>query len=126
MKYKHKLFINFVLFISLVELLAISFNVYISYQDRLGFLSERTHILAKSQAIALKTPLWNYDKQSINNILESLLTDPDFIRADVLHYDNSKVASISHPKNNADAIKSGLRLTFFLPETIKLLSVNCH
>ena len=101
MKYKYKLFINFVLFISFVELLAISFNVYISYQDRLEFLSERAHLLARSQAIALKTPLWNYDKQTIDNILESLLTDPDFIQSEVRHHDNSKAASIAHKNNKA-------------------------
>lgn len=105
MKYKHKLFLNFVLFISFVELLAISFNVYISHQDRLEFLSERAHLLVQSQAIALKTPLWNYDKQTIDNILKSLLTDPSFIKSEVRHDDNSTVASISRKDNNNAAAK---------------------
>ncbi|MCU7834904.1 MAG: response regulator [gamma proteobacterium symbiont of Taylorina sp.] len=90
MKYKHKLFINFVLFISFVELLATSFNAYISYQDRLTFLSERAEILVDSQATALKTPLWNYDKQTINNILESLLSVPSFIQSEVSHLNNTE------------------------------------
>lgn len=105
MKYKHKLFINFVLFISFIEILAISINVYISYQDRLEFLSERASLLAKSQAISLKTSLWNYDKQSIGNILESLLTDPSFIQSEVVHHDNTKVALMRQQKNkNAPAV----------------------
>ena len=95
MKYKHKLFINFVLFISFIEILASSFNIYISYQDRLEFLSERALLLVNSQATALKTPLLNQDKQAINLILEGLSADPSFIQAQILSRDNSEVASIT-------------------------------
>ena len=93
MKYKHKLFIIFVLFTSFVELLAIAINIYISYQDRLDFLSERAVQIAETYSTMLKTPLANNDEETTNSILAVLSADSNFIESQLFDRDNKQISS---------------------------------
>ena len=102
MKYKHKLFIIFVLFVSFVESLAMSINVYISYQDRLEFLSERASLIAEAHSSVLRVPLANNDKKSIDSIFASLSTNSNFVESLLFDRDNKLISSYLSFKNSSE------------------------
>ncbi len=97
MKYKNRIFLSFVLLITLVEALVITVDVFLAYQDRRAFQDERVQLLAASQAIALSTPVWNFDSAAIADSLEGLSRDPDFLSARLRYPDGSLGAGSGRP-----------------------------
>ncbi len=77
-RYKSRIFFGFVLLITLVEALVISIDTYLAYQERRVFMDQRVQLLAASQAIALSTPVWNFNDAAMTDILHGLTRYPDF------------------------------------------------
>ncbi|MBF0264387.1 MAG: HAMP domain-containing protein [Gammaproteobacteria bacterium] len=88
MSYKQKLVFYFVFFISLVEGISLSFDVYHSYQIRLNFLKERTELISSTYAQSLSIPIWNLDQETIQNITSSMLKDPYIVSIEIQYINN--------------------------------------
>jgi two-component system sensor histidine kinase/response regulator len=88
-RYKKRIFIAFVLLISLVEALVIGIDTYLAYQKRRDLMDEQVQMLAASQAIALSTPVWNFDRAAINDVMNALTRQPDLRRAQLRLSDGS-------------------------------------
>ena len=69
-----------------------------------GSLERRAQILARSNAIALATPLWDLDFESIEDMLGALQEDPDLAYAQVVEPSGSLIAEIQGERDRTDAI----------------------
>lgn len=80
--------------------LAISLSVFITQKERHVLLEDRASLLAKIQADALATPLWDLDIDQLQSVLAALSSDKDF-----------KGASVSNDKGEVLAQAGDLALT---------------
>ncbi len=101
MSYRWRVTLGFVLLVTLIEMLVIVVDIGNTFVQRSNFLAQKANILAKSGAAALKVPVWNFDEDTIANILQSIVLDPDVVAAEVRHADSPKPLFVSGNKTIA-------------------------
>jgi len=87
--YKHKIIIGFVVLVSMFEAIVIIYDVYNVYQLRQTFLHQRSQLVSQTYSQALRVPVWNLDKDTAENILKSILLDPDIIKVSLNYQQNA-------------------------------------
>lgn len=66
---------------------------WIAYEHMEAEIEAKRQILARSHGAALASPMWNFDRQNIQRILDMLLLDPDVAAATVLDERGRIIAS---------------------------------
>ncbi len=116
MSYKQQIVVGFLLLISFIEAVVISYDVQRAYQLRQEFLQQRSQLISKTYTHLLKIPVWNLDKETSASILQSIILDPDITKVQIRYVDQtlpmqekiSKNMQIAMPKkeNNFSMISS--------------------
>lgn len=78
--------------VSMISLFALL--EYASYSAAVGDLQQRLQQNTQVQALALSSPLWNYDIRAIDPILLALEQDPDFLSVKVFDVTGEEVSSL--------------------------------
>jgi signal transduction histidine kinase/DNA-binding response OmpR family regulator len=97
LSFKRRLMLGFVAIIALIEAIVIGVDTLRAYNARSQFLHERAHLLTHSSAMALRVPMWNYDQETADSILRSLVLDPDIVAAEIQHNDTNAPTRIGAP-----------------------------
>ena len=79
--------------VSMISLFALL--EYASYSAAVGDLKQRLQQNTQVQALALSSPLWNYDIRAIDPILLALEQDPDFLYVKVYDVTGEEVSSLA-------------------------------
>jgi len=89
MTYKRRLLFGFVLLLSLIEVIVIVVGITRFYWLQEQHLNRKAHLLASTHAESLRVPIWNIDLETSENILKSVIVDPD-IRSVRIQYADSE------------------------------------
>ncbi len=90
--------------ISLLIILILTISNIISMEYRSKqfqyYLEEHSTALVEAQALALRNPLWEYDKESAQAALQGLLRHPAFVSATVLDEQGREFSKLNTPESS--------------------------
>ncbi|MFK5891707.1 MAG: ATP-binding protein [Pseudomonadota bacterium] len=89
MSYKQQILLGFVLLISFIEAIVISYDIHNAYQLRGDFLQQRSQLLTQTYAQVLRIPSWNLDQETTTSILQSIILDHGIIKVEIRYLDQS-------------------------------------
>jgi len=75
--YRNRLILGFVAVIALIEITVIAVDIMRAYDVRYKFLEQHAQLLTESTAVAMRVPMWNFDQESTDSILKSIILGPD-------------------------------------------------
>jgi signal transduction histidine kinase len=79
-----KFFLTFACTFPIIFIIFLAYTVNSTYEDEMNALKLHAKISTELQASALANPVWNLNEASINEIIQSLKTDPSFISSTLL------------------------------------------
>ncbi len=83
LSFKRRVILGFVVLVTLIEALVISLDILRSHESRQAYFAQRAELLTESTAVALRVPLWNFDQESMESILQALILDLDVNMAEL-------------------------------------------
>jgi two-component system, NtrC family, sensor kinase len=72
-------------------------STFIDQRDLRRRLDEEMHNVASTQALAVRIPVWNYEGQTLQSIVEAMLTNPNISAAEVRDNFGTPVARADRP-----------------------------
>jgi|GEM_PF-2174348 len=116
MTYKRRLLFSFVLLLSSIEAMVIGIDITRFYWFQVQHLNQKAELLASTHAESLRVPLWNIDLETAENILKSVIVDPDIVSASIHYVENEFKLE---PMKIEDVNKVKEKDSFVVSHTIK-------
>ncbi len=92
LSFKRRLILGFVGVIALIELSVIGIDSWRAVEARRDFLTQRAEQITRSTAAALRVPMWNFDRETVDSIVASVVLDPDITAVDIRHADTETLS----------------------------------
>jgi len=112
MSFRLKILLSLAILIAVITAGIVTRDVKMALGEREDFLLKRANLLADNQAIALSSPMWNFDEASVLAALKGLQEDPDVIGGEVRNSDGSVAGEVGR---HIAPDENGVTLTRAIP-----------
>jgi two-component system sensor histidine kinase/response regulator len=85
LSFKKRLILGFLAVAALIEATIIAVDVWRAYGVQNELFLQHSMMITQSTAVALRVPMWNFDQETTESLLRSVVLDPDVLEAQVLH-----------------------------------------
>ncbi len=97
LSFKKRLILGFLAVAALIEATIIAVDVWRAYGVQNELFLQHSMMITQSTAVALRVPMWNFDQETTESLLRSVVLDPDVLEAQVLHIGSTNPIRFGEP-----------------------------